>query len=295
MVWQLNNQSTDMTSITAVITTHNRIELLPRAVQSVMQQTRPADEIIIVDDGSTDDTAGWLQQLDNRFRVMRLEQRGISAARNAAILSATSDWIAFLDDDDSWLPDKLERQISAVTDNPGHRLCHGEEIWIRNGRRVNAMNKHRKQGGWIYPDCLPLCIISPSAAMIHQSLFQDIGLFDETLPACEDYDLWLRICSQEPVLFVEQPLITKYGGHEDQLSRRFWGMDRFRIQALEQILEQPQLREDYRQLTLQMLIEKISIYLKGARKRGKAREISQYEQRLRHYRKQLSAQATACC
>jgi len=275
-------------SITAVITTHNRVTLLPRALDSVLQQTQAVDEIIIVNDGSTDGTPAWLEQLDSNITVITQAQQGISAARNSAIRAARGEWLAFLDDDDSWLPDKLERQIQALTNNPEHRLCHGEEIWIRNGTRVNAMNKHQKHGGWIYPLCLPICVISPSAAMIHRSLFEDIGLFDEDLPACEDYDLWLRICSQEPVAFIDKPLITKYGGHEDQLSGKYWGMDRFRIVALEKILQGHTLSLEDRQLTLQTLARKITIYLKGARKRDKHAEVIDYQQRLQRYQAQLA-------
>ena len=280
---QQKKQFIVMTEVTAIITTHNRLELLPRALESVLQQTLPPDEIIIVNDGSTDGTQAWLQQLEADVKVINQSQQGISAARNVAINAANGQWLAFLDDDDSWLPDKLEKQLQAIKASPGYRLCHGEEIWIRNGKRVNAMRKHRKQGGWIFPQCLPLCVISPSATMIHHSVFDGLGLFDENLPACEDYDLWLRFCAIEPVLFIDTPLITKYGGHDDQLSRKYWGMDRFRLQSLEKILHKPALREDYRKLTLQMLIEKTSIYLKGVKKRNKTDEAAEYETRLQKY------------
>jgi len=287
-----------MPEVTAIITTHNRLELLPRALESIAQQTHQPNEIIIVNDGSTDGTQAWLQQLDINVKVINQPQQGISAARNTAIKVAKGQWLAFLDDDDSWLPDKLEKQLKTITNSPEHRLCHGEEIWIRNGKRVNAMNKHRKQGGWIFPQCLPLCVISPSAAMIHQSVFDELGLFDEELPACEDYDMWLRICAKEPVLFIDTPLITKYGGHDDQLSRKYWGMDRFRIQALEKLLDTLTLREDYRILTLEMLVEKINIYCQGAKKRGKTAEAAEYESRLRQYQALLANpkdSMTACC
>ena len=112
------------------------------------------------------------------------------------------------------------------------------------------MHKHAKAGGWIYTHCLPLCAISPSAVLIHRSIFDCVGLFNEQLPACEDYDLWLRICARFPVHFIPEPLIIKYGGHDDQLSRRYWGMDRFRIQALEDILASGVLTEEHRQATL---------------------------------------------
>ena len=191
----------------------------------------------------------------------------MSAARNRGIRAASSTWIALLDSDDEWLPDKLAKQLEILHES-GTRLCHTEEIWIRNGKRVNAMHKHRKQGGWIYQRCLPRCVISPSAALLHRELFNEYGLFDERLPACEDYDMWLRVCSQEAVSFIETPLIVKYGGHTDQLSRAYWGMDRFRVQALENIVQQGQLAEQNLALTLEILLEKIAILRQGAAKRG---------------------------
>ena len=163
------------------------------------------------------------------------------------------------------------------------KICHTEEVWIRDGRRVNAMKKHKKKGGWIFQHCLPLCAISPSSVIIHRSVFEETGLFDEELPACEDYDLWLRITSRYPVLFVEEPLINKYGGHEDQLSRKYWGMDRFRIQALIKIIAEDALKKDDRQAAVGMLRTKLKIFINGAKKRGKQNEVNSYQQLLARY------------
>jgi GT2 family glycosyltransferase len=149
---------------------------------------------------------------------------------------AKHEWIAFLDSDDEWLPHKLERQCEALERHPQYRFCHTDEIWIRRGRRVNPMKKHAKHRGYIFDQCLPLCVISPSSALIHRDLFDRYGTFDPELPVCEDYDLWLRICAREPVLYVDEALLLKFGGHEDQLSQAYWGMDRFRIRALENLI-----------------------------------------------------------
>jgi glycosyltransferase involved in cell wall biosynthesis len=276
-----------MPEVSVILTTHNRIELLPRALESVRRQTVQPLEVIVVADGCNDGTAEWLAGKAGIKTIIHSDAKGISAARNAGIALARGEWLAFLDDDDAWLPNKLEQQLEAIRQAPGCRLCHSDEIWIRHGKRVNAMNKHRKQGGWIYPDCLPLCVISPSAVMIQRHLFDDVGGFDTSLPACEDYDLWLRICAREPVLYVDQPLITKYGGHPDQLSRKYWGMDRFRIQALENILLLDVLSDEYRKLTLEILTEKIGIYIQGARKRGRHHVVHDYQQRLHKYETQL--------
>ena len=255
-------------AISVVIPTQNRRRLISRAIDSVRAQTRPASEILVVDDGSTDDTAPFIAETYPGVRLLRQSNRGVSAARNAGIRAAEAGLIAFLDSDDEWLPRKLERQIQAMEASPGALLCHTNEIWIRDGRRVNPMKKHQKFGGRIFEKALPLCVISPSSVLVERSLFDEVGFFDESLPACEDYDLWLRVCARFPVLFVDEPLIVKYGGHEDQLSRRHWGMDRFRIQALRKILAQRDLPIGYRRAAEAMLARKLEIFTRGARKRA---------------------------
>jgi len=258
----------DRAAVSVVIPAQNRRKLISRAIDSVRAQTAPPSEILVVDDGSTDDTARFVAETYPEVRVLRQPNRGVSAARNAGIRAATSAFIAFLDSDDEWLEKKLERQLQAMEASPGALLCHTNEIWIRNGRRVNPMKKHQKFGGRIFEKALPLCVISPSSVLVDRRLFDEVGLFDESLPACEDYDLWLRVCSRFPVLFVDEPLIVKHGGHEDQLSRRHWGMDRFRIQALQKILAQRDLPDDYRRAADAMLAQKLEIFARGARKRA---------------------------
>jgi glycosyltransferase involved in cell wall biosynthesis len=264
------------TSISVVIPTYNRAELVLRALRSVLAQTRPAEQVIVVDDGSTDDTGPLARIQFGSVDYLAQENRGVSAARNRGIEVATGEWIALLDSDDEWLPEKLERQMACLEQEPDYRLCHTDEIWVRRGRRVNPRRKHAKQGGWIFRDCLPLCAISPSSVLIHRSLFEEVGRFDETLPACEDYDLWLRVCSRWPVLFVPERLVVKHGGHEDQLSSRVWGLDRYRIQALEKVLGSAALGTEDRQAAIDMLVDKIDIYAAGARKRGRVDEADEY-------------------
>ena len=274
-------------TITAVIPTHNRSAALRRALESVGAQTRPPDEIIVVDDGSTDDTPSLVRRDFPNVNYIHQENAGVSAARNRGVASARSEWVAFLDSDDEWRPSKLERQEEALAANPNYHLCHTNETWIRDGRRVNEGKRHAKAGGWIFQRCLPLCVISPSAAVVRRSLLQELGGFDETLTVCEDYDMWLRICARHPVLFLEEPLTLKYGGHDDQLSRRYWGMDRFRVQAIEKILSENILSPEDRAAAVAVLIEKIDVYLDGARKRGKIDEVKKYEA-IRHNYKEIS-------
>ena len=190
----------------------------------------------------------------------------------AAAAAASGEWVAFLDSDDEWLPVKLERQLAALVDAPGHPLCHTDEIWFRNGRRVNPGRRYAKSGGWIFAACLPICAISPSSVLVTRDLLEEIGGFDESLPACEDYDLWLRICSRHPVLLVDEPLVVRHGGHEDQLSSRVPALDRYRIRALEKILLSGSLSVPDRSAALAALLAKMDIYLEGARRRGRTGE-----------------------
>ena len=263
-------------SVGVVIPTFDRAHTLARALDSVFAQTLPPQQVIVVDDGSTDSTPDLVAGYPG-VSYLRQENRGVSAARNLGIRHCGCDWIALLDSDDEWLPEKLGVQFEALAENPGHRLIHCDEIWIRNGRRVNPADRHRKRGGWIFEYCLPLCVISPSAAVIERSLLIEAGGFNEQLPACEDYDLWLRVCSRFPVLYVDRPLLRKYGGHDDQLSRRHWGMDRFRVQALRDLLATGSLSESDRQAALASLREKCRILITGARKRGNSEIVTQYE------------------
>lgn len=269
--------------ISIVIPVYNRETSICRALDSVFAQSEPADEVIVVDDGSTDNSASTVRQHYPQVRVLQQPNSGVSAARNLAIRNTSHDWIALLDSDDEWLPDKLAQIRRAQQQHPNEILFHSDEIWIRNGVRVNPMNKHQKRGGMIFEHCLPLCAISPSAAVILKTVFEQVGLFDENLPACEDYDLWLRLCHRFPVHYIDKPLIRKYGGHEDQLSRKFWGMDRFRIRALHALMAIPTLQPDHRQKALAMLRNKLNILVTGARKHGNQQVLDEFLPLLTQY------------
>ena len=270
--------------ISVVIPSFNRAQSLPRALDSVLAQ-KPENieiEVLLIDDGSTDDTAKIVNERYSGLTYLYQQNCGVSAARNLGIERARGDYIAFLDSDDEWLPHKLTAQINALKDNK-LKVCHTEEIWIRNGVRVNQMKKHKKKGGWIYSQCLAMCAMSPSSIMIHRSVFETVGVFDESLPACEDYDLWLRICANYEVCFLTQPFIKKYGGHEDQLSRQHWGMDRFRVKSLEKMLDSDWLDKQQQTATKAMLLNKTQILLNGAIKRGNTSLAQQCRVKLTKY------------
>lgn len=263
--------------VSVVIPTFDRAGPVCRAIASVLAQTRPAGEVVVVDDGSRDDTAVRVTAEFPGVNLIRRDRRGVSAARNCGVTNSTGDWIAFLDSDDAWMPEKLERQCDAIERDPEAVLCHTDEIWIRNGRRVNPRRRHAKHGGWIFRRCLPLCVISPSAAMIRRDVFDRLGGFDESLPACEDYDLWLRLCARHPVLLVDEPLVIKTGGHADQLSRTVPALDRYRIRALTKILESGVLCPEDAAAGRAALLEKIDIYIQGVRRRGREEEAGELE------------------
>ena len=235
---------------------------------------------MIVDDGSTDGTENLVCEKYPEITYLKQNNLGVSAARNAGIAATSDEWLAFLDSDDEWLPEKLQCQMDALKAEPEMMLCHTDEIWIRNGKHVNPMKKHDKHGGWIFDKCLPLCCISPSSVIIHRSVLDEIGFFDQSLPACEDYDLWLRVASSYPVLYISEKLVVKHGGHHDQLSEKYWGMDRFRIQTLEKIILSGNLSDENLNDAKQMLQEKTKIFSNGARKRGRAAEAEKCEQRM---------------
>ncbi|WP_455208720.1 glycosyltransferase family 2 protein [Kaarinaea lacus] len=285
--------------VSVVIPTFNRVERLAKALQSVLDQTYHAREIIVVDDGSSDGTQAMIrQQFGEHVRYYYQDNRGVSHARNTGIQMSRGNWIAFLDSDDQWLPGKLQAQITALDNSSGYRFCHTNEIWMRRGQRVNPMNKHDKSGGNIYGKCLPLCVISPSSVLMRRDAFDEIGLFDESLPACEDYDYWLRYCSRYPVLYIESHQLIKHGGHHDQLSRRYWGMDRFRVQALLKILESDYLSEQDRVATIEMVMEKCRILQSGAEKHGNSEVINFCQQTIAQWESEICSkrerQAVSC-
>jgi glycosyltransferase involved in cell wall biosynthesis len=273
--------------VSVIIPTYNRGWILAEAIESVLVQGFGDYELIVVDDGSTDRTGEMLRSYGDRLRTLRQANRGVSAARNAGTAAARGEWIAFLDSDDLWLPRKLERQVAFLEDRPDAEICQTEEVWIRDGRRVNPARKHRKTGGMIFERSLELCLVSPSAVMLRRGLLEGLGGFDESLPACEDYDLWLRVSRRRPVHLVPEALVVKRGGHPDQLSRQ-WGLDRYRIRSIRKLLEAGGLTPDQRRLAVGVLRRKCAVYAGGCRKRGRLGEAARYEEIAERFRREAS-------
>ena len=263
--------------VSVIIPTYNRGWIIKEAIDSVLEQAFTDFELIVVDDGSDDNTADILHGFGNDIQVIRQSNRGVSAARNRGIRAAVGRWIAFLDSDDLWLPQKLLRQVDFFAAHTDAMICQTQEKWIRKGVRVNPKARHHKFSGLIFERSLELCLVSPSAVMIRKDLFDDVGLFDESLPACEDYDLWLRISCRFPVYLIDTPLIIKRGGHADQLSRAA-GLDKYRIQSLHSIIESNLLSNTQRLAAVRILKEKCHVYANGCRKRGRSDEAKFYEE-----------------
>ena len=272
-------------NISIVIPTLNRIGTLPRALDSVLNQTYQPSEIIVVDNGSSDGTINLLKERYPSIKLLSEKKLGVSAARNRGIRYSRFPWIALLDSDDAWEKTKLEKQKNALLSSlEKYRLVHTNEIWIRNGNKFNQMKKHKKFGGNIFNKCLSLCCISPSSVLINKNIFEEVGYFDESLPVCEDYDLWLKISSQENILFVNQKLTLKYGGHNDQLSKTYWGMDRFRIKSLENLILNYNLKPDQKLNAIKTIIKKLKIIVNGAYKRNNSSIIDKYEKKLLYWK-----------
>ncbi len=255
-----------------IVPTCNRAHVLKRALDSVLAQTMKNFELLVVDDGSTDDTDLVLAAFsDSRLRVIRQKNRGVSAARNTGLAAARGHFLALLDSDDAWEPEKLACQIAFMRES-GFSICQTEEKWVRRGKPVNPRHIHTKKAGWILPAAVELCLISPSCVMFARDVLAQTGNFCERLPACEDYDLWLRLSLKFPVGLVPRPLVIKYGGHGDQLSRRIIGLDLYRVYALLRALQQAETAEQ-KQILGRALREKSRIYRQGCIKNGNLEEV----------------------
>ena len=268
--------------VSVIIPTYNRCPLLGEAVESVLAQSAKEFELVVIDDGSTDGTAKALEKYGIRVRLFSQQRSGVSAARNFGARQARGRFLAFLDSDDLWRAEKLAVQTTFMQQHPKCQICQTEEVWLRNGARVNPRLIHQKPSGDIFLRSLELCLVSPSAVMMTRELFEATGGFDEALPVCEDYDLWLRIAVDHRVALIPEPLVIKRGGHADQLSRSLWGMDRYRVAALQKLLRSG-IRGARRAAAFAALRRKVSILAQGARKRGREQEAWNYEAKLAEF------------
>jgi glycosyltransferase involved in cell wall biosynthesis len=266
--------------VAVIIPTFNRAGLLERAVNSVLGQTFGNFEAVVVDDGSTDGTAGLpiFKKNDPRLCSIGLpENRGVSHARNAGVRATSAPWLAFLDSDDEWLPEKLEKQVRWTLSHPDMHIVQTREIWIRRGRRVNPPKTHEKSDGDLFAASLERCMVTPSSVMLRRTIFDEAGGFSESLPACEDYDLWLKVTCRYRVGLIDEHLLKRYGGRSDQLSATVPVLDRFRIRSIVDLLAAGVLTSSQRELARKNLLTRARIVAKGLKKHGNEEECGHYE------------------
>ncbi|MBN2509726.1 MAG: glycosyltransferase family 2 protein [Spirochaetales bacterium] len=277
------------TVISVIIPTYNRARLLGECLASVCEQTWADKEVIVVDDGSDDET----REIVKSFSHIRYLQCGHSGfpgiPRNTGAAEAQGDWLAFLDSDDVWKPDKLSAQYEYISglERAGEtcRLVHTREIWDRCGTTISQKGQKHRRSGDVFADALKKCMIGPSTVMMRKDTFFELGGFDETLEIAEDYELWLRVTDRYPVHYLDIPLTVKRAGDWDQLSAKYGQIEVFRIQALEKLAAgYPWASPDHERMAREELMRKYRIYMKGLEKRGKSAEFAVYEAKLHNLR-----------
>jgi glycosyltransferase involved in cell wall biosynthesis len=212
-----------MPRVSAAIITHNRANYLADAITSVLAQTVDDVELIVVDDGSTDETADVVAPYLDRIRYVRQERRGKAAARNAAVELARGELIAFCDSDDIWYPDRLERQLAALEDHPDVGMVHGHvDVMSSDGLplpdRTSEMRAlfgaaHHPQA--TYASYAFDCRCMSSTILVPRSVFDVVGVYDCELPI-EDYDFYLRLVLEFEVLFLDGPALAQYRVHDEK-------------------------------------------------------------------------------
>ncbi|MBC7540504.1 MAG: glycosyltransferase [Bacteriovorax sp.] len=272
-----------MPFVSVIIPTFNRSSVVIRAINSVLNQSNKDFELIVVDDGSTDDTELILSPLikAGTINYFKHHNLGVSAARNFGVSKSSGEWISFLDSDDEWFPGKLQEQIDFLQKNMSFNIVYGQEIWVRNGKRVNQRAVHQKYGGWIFDKCVQQCFIAPSSVMLRANIFHEMGGFDQEFTVCEDYDLWLKISSLYEIGYIANPIITKHGGHDDQLSTKYVAMDMWRLRSLVRILKIRNLSDEHMEIVSETIKRKSSILMQGYQKHGNSTGFEEVEKILK--------------
>ncbi len=253
--------------VSVIIPTYNRAYILFKAIESVLNQSFKDLELIVVDDGSTDETPYLVSKYPLIY--VRKPRRGVAHARNVGISKARGEFIAFLDSDDIFVPDKIEKQLVFFEKNPSYKIVQTDEIWYKENRRINPKKIHQKAEGWFFDRAIKLCVVSMSTVLIKKELFKEVGLFDEEFWVCEDYEFWLRVALKTPMGLIKEPLVIKSGGRPDQLSATK-GLDYYRTLALIKLFKnyQKELNLEQRLMLFAEAKKKFKIFYKGALKHG---------------------------
>ena len=253
--------------ISVIIPTYNRAYILSKAIESVLNQTFKDLELIVVDDGSTDETP----YLVSKYPLIYVKKphTGVPHTRNIGISKAKGDFIAFLDSDDVFVPEKLEKQLKFFERCPDYKIVQTEEIWYKGNKRINPKKIHKKAEGWFFDRAIKLCVVSISTVLIKKEVFEEVGMFDEEFPVCEDYEFWLRVSLKMPVGLIKEYLVIKSGGRPDQLSA-MKGLDYYRTLALIKLFKnyQKDLKLEQKLMLYAEAKKKFEIFYKGALKHG---------------------------
>ena len=256
-----------------IIPTFNRAHILAKSIDSVLLQKRDCGELIIVDDGSTDETAELVksyQEIHGAYiKYIFHDNCGVATSRNRGIELAKSQWVAFLDSDDQWLKNKIKSQLSFLDEHEDIHFVHTNEKWQKNGEHLNQKDIHTKGGGDQFTPSLERCMISPSTVLTHKNLLNVLGLFDEDFLVCEDYELWLHITANLPVGYIKKVKTIKTGGHSDQLSQKYRAMDVWRFLALVQLAVSNTAPEEKSTLLAEAIDAKHSLLVKVMNKHNR--------------------------
>jgi len=246
-----------MPSVSVVIPSYNCGHYLAAALDSVFAQTYQDFEIIVVDDGSTDDTSAVAARFSPRIRYIRQENRGLPAARNRGIRAAESPYIAFLDADDAWFPEKLAEQIPAFSADPEIGLVYSDlRVVYDDGQVVPSFLRTRPLAGsgYVFDRIIRCGFIIPSSVVVRRSCIDQVGLFDESMRSHEDVELWSRICHRWKVKLVFQPLVMRRqrAGSltESEDLRSLYG-----LKFYQKVMQIPGLAPEHQQIVRQCLAD----------------------------------------
>ena len=261
--------------ISVIIPTYNRATFIVKTIQSVLNQTIVPEEIIVIDDGSTDQTEDILRDLcllhPKVLKYIKQKNCGVSSARNLGIKEASNNWLCFLDSDDLWENSKIEEQINFHKENKHILFSYTNELWLFNDKTIKQKKHQQKQSGFCFKQNIANTLIGASTVMINRSILDDVGIFDEDLKVCEDYDLWLRVLYKYEIGIIEQQLIKKIAGHKEQLSFTTPLMDTYRIKSLQKHLD-----SKYAEDIKNMILKKCDILINGAIKHSNSEVQSYY-------------------
>lgn len=268
-----------MAKVDVVIPAYGRPAQLKEAIASVQAQSFRDWRLWLVDDASEIPIAAEITAGDPRITLLRLpKNRGPGYARNYGVSCGSAPLVAFLDSDDLWHPEKLERAVRAFAGQPELQWWHSNETWLRHGVPVRQKAIHRKQAGQFFERALERCLISPSAVVLRRQFFQLHGGFAPAFRLCEDYELWLRLLPKAPVGYSDHPLTTKRAGDWPQLSSAR-EIDRYRVLAMHRIwrLLRHELPEHWRTALLDECVRKCTLLLNGAKKHRNMHGLQRYQ------------------